>query len=130
MKWLSVLIPIIALSSCAATRQSDERTAPQRFHGEWNSALADCGTGANDSLLIISRDRIGFYESAGPIRGAFLNGPNEILIVTNITGEEETSMTAYSFTLSDDGRSLIQFSETEEPFVRHRCPAARSLPPR
>lgn len=127
---LSVLIPIIALSSCAAMQQPDERTAPERFHGEWNSVLANCGTGGNDSLLVISRDRIGFYESAGPIRGAFLNGPNEILIVADVTGEEETSMTAYRFTLSADGRSLTEFSESEEPFVRHRCPASRSLPPR
>jgi hypothetical protein len=130
MKSLQFLIPIIALSSCAAMQQPDERTAPTRFHGEWNSVLADCGTGASDSLLIISRDRIGFYESAGPIRGAFLNGPNEILIVANVTGEEETTRSAFSYTLSADGRSLTQFSESEEPFVRHRCPASRSLPPR
>lgn len=125
MKILSALIPIIALSSCVATQPSDDRTVPTRFHGEWNSDLADCGTGANDSKLMISADELSFYESSGPVRGAFLDSPNEILIVATTTGEGETSTNAYRFSLSADGRTLAYLSETDEPFVRHRCPAAR-----
>jgi len=128
MKYLAVLIPVLAMSTAAAAQSSDLRTIPDRFHGEWASNLADCGTGGNDSLLVLSADRIRFYESEGPVRGAFLNGPREILIVTDLTGEEETDMTAYKFFLSADGNRLEYRSETEEPFVRQRCPASKRLP--
>lgn len=134
MKLLSVLIPIVApivvLSSGAAVaQQPGERTIPERFHGEWNSRLADCGTGASDSLLVLSANEIQFYESSGPVRGAFLNGPREILIVTDLSGEEETDLTAFKFFLSADGNRLEYRSESEAPFVRHRCPASKSLRP-
>lgn len=129
MKLISALISITVLSSGAAlAQQPDERTIPERFHGEWNSQRADCGTGASDSLLVLSANEIQFYESSGPVRGAFLNGPREILIVTDLSGEEETDLTAFKFFLSADDDRLEYRSETEEPFVRHRCPASKSLP--
>lgn len=129
MKILTALIPVIALTSCAAMRLPDEQTAPARFHGEWNRVLADCGTANNDSLIVITATRIDFYESAGDIRSAALNGPNELLIVADVSDAEETSITEYRFTLSDDGQSLTYIDETDEPFVRHRCPASRTLSP-
>lgn len=129
MKILTALIPIIALSSCAAMRLPDQPTAPEQFHGEWNAVLADCGTGNNDSLIVITARRIGFYESAGDIRRAVLNGRHEVLIVADISDAEETSTTAFKLTLSDDGRSLTYMDETDEPFVRYRCPASRTLSP-
>ena len=125
MKMFLALLPVIALSSCAAIRLPDERTVPEPFRGEWNSVRAECGTPDNDSYLVITSDEITFYESAGPVRGAFLYGPYEILIVTNLTGEEETSMTSFTFTLSPDGNSLTHYSESEEPLVRYRCPAIK-----
>jgi len=122
MKILKVLIPFIAITSCAEVAQADERTVPERFHGEWNSNPADCGSPDNDSIMVIEAREIGFYEGTGRVRGAFQDSPNDVLIVVTISEEEETSTTAMRFAISPDGNRLTEYSESAEPFVRHRCP--------
>ncbi len=125
MKLLSILIPVIALTSCAATRQSVEQTVPERFRGEWNSERADCGVRENDSTLTISANQMDLYESSGPVLGVFSNDPREVLIVANISGEGETSISTFRFSVSADGNRLTYFNEVEPPFERYRCPTAR-----
>jgi hypothetical protein len=120
VKISKVLIPVIALTSCAAAPQPDERTIPERFRGEWNSSLTVCGTPDNDSMMVVEADRIDFYESSGRVRGAFLDGPDEVLIVLEISGEEETS-TALRLSVSADGSRITEYSESDEPFVRRLC---------
>lgn len=124
MKSLKALMPVIALMSCAAAPQPDERTIPEPFRGEWNSNLADCGTPDNDSMMVIGADRIDFYESSGRVRGAFLDAAGEVLIVIDVSGEEETSTTALRLSVSPDGSRLTEYSESDEPFVRRRCRAS------
>lgn len=121
MKILKALIPVLAVATCAATSQPDERTIPSHFHGEWNSRLADCGTANNETMMDIKAGTVEFYESTGRVRGAFLDGPNDILIVLELTGEEETSTTAFRYSISPDGKRLTELSVSEEPFVRYRC---------
>lgn len=121
---LKALMPVMALMTCAAAPQPDERTIPQPFRGEWNSNPADCGSPDNDSMMVIGADRIDFYESSGRVRGAFLGGAGEVLIVMDISGEEETSTTALRLAVSPDGNRLTEYSESAEPFVRRRCPAS------
>lgn len=121
--FLAVFVALsVGTAAFAATSQPDERTIPERFHGEWNSTPADCGTPDNDSMLVITGDRIDFYESTGDVRGAFMDGPDEVLIVIRTSGEEETSTTAVRYSVSSDDNSLTEYSESVEPFVRHRCP--------
>lgn len=127
MKTLAPLIVALALANClASAAQADERTVPERFRGEWNSNPADCGTPDNDSIVVIAADRIDFYESSGRVRGAFLDGANEVLVVVEISGEGETSTTAIRFSLSPDGDRLTELSESSEPFVRSRCQSGAS----
>jgi len=124
MKMFKALIPFVALTTCAAAPLSDERTIPEPFRGEWNSNPADCGTPDNDSMMVIAADRIDFYESSGRVRGAFLDGADEVLIVVEVSGEEETSTTALRLSVSADGSRLTEYSESAEPFVRRRCRAS------
>ena len=122
MKNLKALTPVVALMSCAAAPLPDERTIPERFRGEWNSNPAYCGTPDTDSVMVIAADRIDFYESSGRVRGAFLDGADQVLIVLEVSGEEETSTTALRLGVSADGSRLTEYSESVEPFVRRRCP--------
>lgn len=91
---------------------------PPQFHGEWNEDIASCGTGLNDSRLRIEATRMRFYESGGQVRGAFTQGPFEMIVVLDMSGEGETWIAAYHFVLASDGQHL----STEDGFVRYRCP--------
>lgn len=125
MKILALIIPFAAVAVCNASSASAEQAPPQAFRGEWNSRT-ECGRPDGESRLIIADDSLEFYESAGPILGAFSNDPHEVLIVANTSGEGETSIEAYRFRLSDDGQILSQLSESSEPFNRYRCPTTKT----
>ncbi len=115
---------LTTLAGCAAAEPQDhERTIPAKFHGEWNKTLADCGTVNNDSRLVITANEVQFYESGGVVRGAFLHGPYEILIVLDMSGEGSSWMTSFQWTMASDGSYLSDRSVDGSLFVRYRCPA-------
>lgn len=91
---------------------------PPQFHGEWNEDVASCGTGLNDSRLRIEATRMRFYESGGQVRGAFTQGPFEMIAVLDMSGEGETWIAAYHFVLASDGRYLT----ADDGSVLYRCP--------
>jgi hypothetical protein len=116
---------LTAIARCAAAQpQDDERSIPAKFQGEWNTVVADCGTANNDSRLVISANEVQFYESGGAVRGAFLHGPYEILIVLDMSGEGSSWMTSFQWTMASDGSYLSDRSVDGSLFVRYRCPAA------
>ncbi len=104
-------------------QQIDERTIPKKFHSEWNEKRNDCGTGNNDSSLTITATEMHFYESDGAVRGAFMNGPYEILVVADMSGEGSSWMSSFHYTLAGDGDYLSMRMEDGSLFVRYRCPA-------
>lgn len=112
----------MATAGSVAAQHVDERTVPIQFQGEWNEKLEDCGTGNNDSRLIISATEVQFYESGGRVRGAFLHGPYEVIIVMDLSGEGSTWMTSSQFTIASDGRYISSRSEDGTLFTRYRCP--------
>ena len=99
------------------------KAIPRIFQGEWNGTLADCGTGNNDSRLVITADALHFYESSGRVRGVFANGPFEILVVADMVEEGSTWLDSKKFVLSGMGNSIAMVSETGSRFVRYRCPS-------
>ena len=116
---------LTSLAGGAVAQQQDvERTIPAKFHGEWNATLADCGTGNNDSSLTITATGMQFYESGGVVRGAFMHGPYEILIVLDMSGEGSSWMTSFQYTLASDGSYLSSRGLDGSLFVRYRCPKA------
>lgn len=94
----------------------------QRPTWEVSERLEDCGTGNNDSRLQIGAHEVRFYESGGRVRGAFLSGPYEIIIVLDMSGEGHTWMASHQFTLASDGSHLSSRSEDGSLFTRYRCP--------
>lgn len=126
MKTVLIAAAIIStIAGCAAAQSpDDERIIPEKFHGEWNTTLTDCGTANNDSRLTISATDMQFYESGGAVRGAFMHGPYEILIVLDMSGEGSSWMTSFKWTISSDGSYLSDRSVDGSLFVRYRCPKA------
>lgn len=92
-------------------------TIPPSFQGEWNTDAAACGSGSNESRLVISADTMRFYESSGPVQSASVDG-NELTVVVRLTGEGETRDATYRFRLSADGRTL---TDADSALARQRC---------
>ncbi|KRA66960.1 hypothetical protein ASD89_01630 [Caulobacter sp. Root656] len=112
----------VALAGAATPAAADGPLIPAEFRGEWNSKTEDCGTANNDSRLVISADKIEFYESTGTVRAAFMRGPFEALIVADMTGEGATWLDSYKFILAGDGHYISTPSLDGTRFVRYRCP--------
>ena len=111
---------LAALAVSIGGQAIDERFIPDPWIGEWNEKLEDCGTGNNDSRLRIEQDRVRFYEGGGLVRGAFLRGPFEILIVLDMSGEGQTWIDSHHFVMSASGNYIS--TAGDDPMVRYRCP--------
>lgn len=111
---------LAALLTVGGPQAADERFIPDSWVGEWNARLEDCGTGNNDSRLRIERERVLFYENGGMVRGAFLRGPFEIVIVLDMSGEGQTWIDSHHFVMSASGNYIR--TAGDEPLVRYRCP--------
>jgi hypothetical protein len=81
-----------------------------------------CGTGNNDSRLRINAREARFYESGGRVRGAFLHGPYDLIIVLDMSGEGQTWMASHHFILASDGSHLSSRSDDGSLLPRYRCP--------
>ncbi|HEX6859696.1 MAG TPA: hypothetical protein VF138_05785 [Caulobacteraceae bacterium] len=87
------------------------------FRGEWNSKLEDCGTGNNDSRLVIGADTIAFHESSGPIKSVGIDG-RTATFTSELSGEGETFDFSRTFRLSEDGKALTDLASG---LTRQRC---------
>jgi len=96
---------------------------PVNFRGEWNTRLQDCGTGRNDTRLIIDARTVRFYESRGEVTGVTRDGPRSITVEARYTGEGRTWNRSARMTLSRDGDRL-----TIDGAARQRCPAGEARP--
>lgn len=94
---------------------------PVNFRGEWNTALRDCGTGRNDSRLIVEPRAVRFYESRGEVTAVRREGPRAITVEARYRGEGETWNRATRMSLSRDGEAL-----TIDGLTRQRCPATEA----
>lgn len=107
----------------ARTTASKDTTAastaiPKPFQGEWNTDLAACGTGLNDSRLRITASEMQFYESTGKVTKVKSEGPRVISVTSSFSGEGEKWTNTEKLTLSPSGAEL-----TIDGFARQRCPA-------
>jgi hypothetical protein len=109
--------PPAAPASTPATRTD---IIPPRFRGEWNRVPADCGSGRNDSRLVLSADRVRFHESSGRVVSVALHGGNEVGIAVEMTGEGDRWTAHYRFRLSENGRELTDVGNGSG-WVRQRC---------
>lgn len=115
------IIPLLLASAHAASADLIS-AVPDRFVGEWNASLSDCGTDRNDSRLVIGKDHITFWESDGPVKAVVSEGRREIALILHLSGEGETWIATEHFKLSQDGKELTSVNIPGAGFVRRRCP--------
>lgn len=98
---------------------------PSAFRGEWNSDIGACGTGSNDSQLIVFARKISFYESDGDVNIVLLHTPRAITVSATYAGEGQVWERTDRLVLSRSGSDLTMTSsdaDTEaSSFTRHRC---------
>ena len=100
---------------------------PVAFRGEWNSDISACGTGSNDSRLIVFGRKISFYESDGDVKIVWLHTTRAITVSATYAGEGQVWDRSDRLVLSRSGNDLTITSadgnNTEaSTFTRHRCP--------
>jgi hypothetical protein len=105
-------------------------TIPRQFWGEYNVKLADCGSGRNDSRLVIERSTFHFYESNGELREMISIGGNAIVALADFSGEGDHWTEMNQFSLSKDRKVLVMkvprsANKDQSEFVRYRCPDGR-----
>lgn len=93
---------------------------PARFHGEWNSDRVACGSGASETRLRVSGDRLRFYESVGTVRRVDVESDRVIDVTAQYQGEGQTWQNERRLSLSADGDSLTVSGEGSR-LVRYRC---------
>ena len=112
----------LALGGCLSVPDPDDTVGvPDRFQGEWNRNLADCGTGNNDSTLVLAADRIAFHESRGQVLSAIVTDRVDLAVTARMQGEGETWNGTWKFRLSDAHNTLTDVTAANG-IVRYRCP--------
>lgn len=115
----ALLLPTSVLASGGMT------TVPDRFVGRWAGSPDSCGSDADDLTLRIAPRHITYWESDGPIRAVVVRGDTEIALIAELSGEGETWLSTAQFTLSKDGKRLIDSATMlGEDLVRYRCSAS------
>jgi hypothetical protein len=79
---------------------------PVSFHGEWNEDLSACGTGLNDSVLVVRSRTVSFYESRGQVRALTMRGANTAIVDVDFIGEGQQWSDRFSMELLDNGNIL------------------------
>lgn len=117
--FLSVSLSLLPLAACAGDGTS---AVPDRFLGHWAGSPESCASEADDLILRIAPRHITHWESEGPIKAVVVRGHSEMALICELSGEGETWLSTVKFTLSPDGRRLID--NTTVPggeLVRYRC---------
>jgi hypothetical protein len=118
---LKILITILILFFSATVASAEShKVVPNQFIGEWHANLKYCGTDLSDSRLIISPNKIRFFESVGPVLAVVTQGKSTVIIVMELSGEGETWLSSKHFSLSADQSTLTDTTD-DLNFVRYRC---------
>ncbi|WP_150132038.1 hypothetical protein [Dokdonella koreensis] len=112
----TLLLPLSPLAG------SGIATVPDRFIGQWAGSPDSCGSNADDMILRIAPGHIAYWESEGPIKAVVIHGEIEIALIAELSGEGETWLSTANFTLSQDGRQLIDNTSVPgKELVRYKC---------
>lgn len=118
----TLVLSTALLGPAAAQTAGRQPVVPQQFRGEWNATPRHCGTGLNDSRLVIGAGYIKFYESQGEIHAVVARGQNELALIAELSGEGDTWLHYSHFTLSEDGRTLTNNAGGASSMRLQRCP--------
>ena len=98
---------------------------PQSFWGEWNTNLLECGTGLNDTRLLIDARRVRFYESDGEVRRVIFHNSRAITVTGSYSGEGQVWDRTDQLVLSRSRNDLTITSEGSS-LTRQRCPLRKT----
>lgn len=112
------------LAACSSASAQDERLIPEDWRGVWAENLSDCSVREELATFSVGADRIDFYESGGRVRGAFLRGPFELMVVLEMSGEGHTWMTSMHFTAASDFQYIQTVPDDPDAgkLTLYRCP--------
>ena len=118
---LVLMLALVATPlALAAERPS---TIPERFRGLLMAEARYCSASATDeSRLVIGADQISFYESTGPVLAIVTRGPDQLALISELSGEGSTWLDLRHYSLSPDHRQLTeQAPGLVQPFQLVRC---------
>lgn len=92
---------------------------PVAFQGAWDVNLETGCSSLSDGRIVVEPTRLKFYESTGKIVDISAQGPSELLVTTEMSGEGETWTKAHRLQLSAGGGEVLTVNEAP---ARFRCP--------
>ena len=119
---IKLLTLILMLTTGTVTAANQQQTIPESFRGKWDFNLQSCNSPVSEGRLIISADRVQFYESDGPVQKVVTHSNSDLELSIELSGEGETWISDRYFRLSDDQKSLTDLTNGNSGFVRYRCP--------
>lgn len=120
----------VLLTSEPVGAVSGAAQVPDQYIGQWAGRPESCGSDADDLTLRISKERIAYWESEGPILASVSRGARDLALIIELSGEGETWLATAKFELSADGQQLVDSTTIPgESIVRHRCPAVAAARP-
>jgi hypothetical protein len=118
---LSLLFPM-ALTAAAAAANGPE--VPAEFLGTWASAPADC-TAKGRSTLSISETTVDQHDAHGHIFAGSSPGNREIQVIFDTQSGGASARNVRTYTLSTDGRSLLELRGGQVVASRTKCEEAK-----
>jgi hypothetical protein len=88
----------------------EETGIPSSLRGRWGLVAADCEPGRADAkgLMVVSEDKLKFYESVGTLGDATERTPEGLRASFAFTGEGMTWTRGMSLALADGGKTLVR----------------------
>lgn len=99
---------------------------PSEYQGRWGLVPADCEAGRADAkgLMVIAPTTLRFYESRAKVDVLRRASPGRLTADLSFSGEGQQWRRAESFTVLDDGRTLVRDEQDPAASLRYtRCPA-------
>ena len=109
---------LTAVATALAAERVD--SVPSQFVGTWDPE--GCRHEYGDLRIRITPTRVRHWESEGPIVTVALRGEHEIVIVSELSSEGETWLSARRYTLQDDAL-VDEDTVPGQRLVRRRCAA-------
>ena len=115
-------------SPAAEPSETSAAGIPEPLRGRWGLVAADCEPGRSDAkgLLVVSADKLEFYESVGTLGEASERTPMRLRASFAFTGEGMSWTRDMLLEAQDSGKALIRqefgADAAPNPFRYMRCP--------
>ncbi len=111
----------------AAVSAAKKTSFPEPFRGRWGLVANDCDLKRDDAkgLMVVGVDWLRFYEARAEVQSLTQPSPTEAFTELAYSGEGQTWKRTATFTLEDNGRTLVRAEADQHGPLRYaRCPLA------